>query len=272
MPIPPGDSKISITVSDLELEVFVHKPNTYVPATGRLLVVFHGVLRNADEYRDHARGMGERFGALVAAPKFDHERFSTKRYQFGGIFREDGTLAPRDERTYGMIPQIIAQIRSIEMQPNLPCYFIGHSAGGQFVVRMCAFSEVAGAHFVAANPGSHVFPTRAMPFPYGFGNLPPELSDDTAIRRYLAKPLTIHLGTADDHPDEHFDDSVEAMAQGGSRFERGQNNFALAQKLARENGWVCNWRVVTVAGIGHDHQKIFDAPQVAKALELEGRG
>ena len=258
-----GVSDFPVTVSNLPIQVFAYKP---VAEPKRMLVVLHGVLRNADEYRDHARGMGERFGALVVAPKFDDERFSTKRYQHGNVFREDGTLAPRDERTCGMIPPIVAQVRLIENQPAMPCYFIGHSAGGQFVVRMCAFSDVTAAHFVAANAGSHVFPTRDLPFPYGFGNLPPELLDADAMRRYLAKPLTIYLGTADDHPDEHFDDSPDAMRQGGSRFERGQNNFAMAQKLAQDKGWAFHWQLVMVQAIGHDHQKMFDAPEVETAL------
>ena len=32
---------------------------------GPLIVVFHGVLRNAEEYRDHARALAERLGAIV---------------------------------------------------------------------------------------------------------------------------------------------------------------------------------------------------------------
>ena len=264
--IAAGVSQIVVRVSSYPIQVFTYKPRSYHPATSPLLVVFHGILRNAGEYRDDARGLGDRLGALVIAPQFDLERFPTDKYQRGGIFREDGTLAPRAEWTYALVPQIVDQVRAIESRPEMPCYFIGHSAGGQFVVRMAAFSDVSGARLVAANAGSYLFATRDMPFAYGFGNLPTELSDDAALRRYLAKPLTLYLGTADDHPDEHFDASPQAMLQGESRYERGQKSFALAQRLAQENGWEFNWRLVIVQGIHHDHLKMFNAPKARDAV------
>lgn len=71
-----------------------------------MMMVFHGVLGNADEYRDHCRGMGDRFGALIIAPKFDAERFPSRRYQFGGILNAEGKAAPREEWTYAFIPAL----------------------------------------------------------------------------------------------------------------------------------------------------------------------
>lgn len=264
--IAPGSFEITVRASSYPIQVFTYKPGSYDPLSSPLLVVFHGVLRNADEYRDDARELGERLGALVIAPKFDLERFPTDQYQRGGLFRENGTLAPRDEWTYALVPQIVERVREIENRPQMPCYFIGHSAGGQFVVRMAAFSDVTGARLVAANAGSYIFATREIPFAYGFGNLPAELSDDVVLQCYLAKPLTLYLGAADDHPDEHFDDSPLAMLQGGSRYERGQNGFALAKKLAEERNWEFNWRMVIAQGIEHDHLKMFNAPEAEIAL------
>ena len=130
-----------------------------------------------------------------------------------------------------------------------------------------------GAHgakgIVAANPGSDLFPTREMPFGYGFGNLPASLSGDDTIRRYLAQPLTLYLGTSDDHHDEDLDESPEAMAQGAGRYQRGKAAFAAAQKLAKARRWAFGWRLVETPGIGHDHGKMFDAPEAGKALGFE---
>lgn len=262
--VPLGVAKLDVPVRGTTLEVFTYKPASY---TGkRMIMVFHGTLRNADEYRDHAKAMGDRFGALIVAPKFDSERFPSRRYHRGGILRADGTAAPQDEWTYPMIPALADEIRRREGKPTMPFTLIGHSAGGQFLVRLAGFYDTGAARVVAANPGSDLFPTREMPFGYGFGTLPESLSTDDVIRRYLAQNLVIYLGTADDGHDEDLDESPEAMIQGPGRYQRGKAAFAAAQKLAKEKGWRCNWRLVETKGIGHDHEKMFDAPEAAKAL------
>src|SRR5262245_66667215 len=72
--IPAGADKIEVTAGPQQtpLEVFTYKPAGY--RDGPLIIVFHGILRNADEYRDHAKEMGDQLGALIAAPHFDKER------------------------------------------------------------------------------------------------------------------------------------------------------------------------------------------------------
>lgn len=145
-------------------------------------------------------------------------------------------------------------------------WIIGHSAGGQFVARMSAFQATGAERHVAANPGSHLFPTRELPFGYGFGNLPEELSSDEVLKRYLAAPLTIYIGTADNGPDQYFDSSANAMKQGEGRYQRGKACFALAKQLAKKQGWAFNWRLVEAEGVGHDHEKMFDHPKCAEAL------
>ena len=263
-PIAAGKGRIEIDVGET-LEVFTYKPANY--AGGPLLLVFHGVGRNADEYRDFAETLGDRFGFLVVAPKFDKERFPLERYQRGGIV-QDGRAQPRDAWTYAMVPRLVAAVREREGKPELPFWIIGHSAGGQFVVRMVALAGTLGASgVVAANPGSHLFPPRDAPFGYGFGNLPAELSDDAALRRYVEAPLVLYLGTADNDPAHRsLDREPEAVRQGASRYERGLNCFAAAEALARERGWSFGWRKVEVAGIEHDAAKMFAAPEVERAL------
>ncbi len=262
--LPLGKSKVEIDLDGTKLEAFTYKPEFYDGK--RLILVFHGVNRNADEYRDHSVGMGDRFRALIVAPKFDSERFPSRRYQMGGILTADRKPAKPEDWTYALIPKLAAAIRLREGKPEMKHWIIGHSAGGQFVMRMSAFQDTGAEGMVAANPGSDLFPTRDLPFGYGFGDLPEELSSDEVIRRYLAAPLTLYLGTADDRPDSNFDQSPNAMKQGAGRFQRGKAAFALAEKLAAEKGWALNWRLVEAGGIGHDHEKMFDHPSCALAL------
>ena len=263
-PLPAGPGQIECPNGTEPITVFTYKPLTY--KDGPLLVVCHGVARNAEAYRNHAIPMAERFGAIVAAPLFDKERYPSDRYQRGGVMGKSGETNQQDDWTYSVIPKLVAQIRSLEGRMGLPYYLVGHSAGGQFLARLAAFLPGEAVRIVAANPGSHLFPVRDQCFGYGFGGLPPELSSDDVIRRYLAAPLTLYLGTADITPEHSFDASPAGMRQGPNRLERGRACFASAQQLAKQRGWAFNWCKVETPGIAHKATLMFTAPELEGAL------
>ncbi len=262
--VPAGKAELTVRAGPVELQVFTYRPASW-PGE-RLLFVMHGVLRNADEYRDHAIGMGDRFGALVVAPRFDAERFPSRAYQRGGLVRRDGTAAPPAEWTYSRLPELAAAIRARTGRPDAKLFVIGHSAGGQFLVRLAAFANIGAQRIVAANPGSVLLPALDVPFGYGFGGLPPGLANDERLRAYLAAPLTLYLGTGDDHPDDYFDASEPAMQQGGGRHQRGLALWWTAKNLAAQRGWPFAWRLVEAVGVDHDHEKMFAHAQGAAAL------
>ena len=263
--IPRGTGTIELTVGprQIPVEALTYKPAAY--RDGPLILVIHGVLRNADQYRDHAMALGDRVGALVAAPRFDKERFPTESFQQGGIQRE-GKTCSRDDWTFSRISEIAAEIRKREERPEMPFYLLGHSAGGQFVERLAGFVDCGALRIVAANPGTHLVPTLEQRFPYGFGGLPEELNNEAALRRYLAQPLTLYLGTADTVVDEHLTVSAEANVQGAVRLERGRKTFEYARQLAHERGWAFHWRLVEAEGVRHDHTLMFNHPEATDAL------
>lgn len=263
-PLPVGPGRVECVGLTEPITLFTYKPPTY--RDGPLLVVCHGVGRNAEDYRNFAITMAERFGAIVVAPLFDAQRFPSVRYQRGGLVGADGNAQPPGAWTYAFIPKIVAHVRELESQPALPYYLIGHSAGGQFLVRLAAFLPDGAARIVAANPGSLLFPVRDQKFGYGFGGLPAELSNDDVIRRYLAAPLTLYLGTGDNTPEHSFDASPAGMVQGSHRLARGRAGFAAAEQLAKERGWAFNWRKVETAGIGHEAAFMFAAKEAGDAL------
>lgn len=262
-PLPMGSSSIVHENNGEPLTLFTYKPATY--KDGPILVVFHGVRRNAEDYRNFAITMGERFKAIIVTPMFDSVRFSSARYQRGGIMKSD-RVQPQEKWTYSMIPGIVDHVRKLEKNNSIPYYLIGHSAGGQFLVRMAAFLPGEAKRIVAANPGSDLFPTTAQNFGYGFGGLPEALSNNEVLKAYLAAPLTLYLGTDDIRPEHNFDESAEGMVQGKSRLERGRNCYAFAKALAKKNGWAFNWRKVETPGIDHDAARMFAAKEVEEAL------
>jgi poly(3-hydroxybutyrate) depolymerase len=260
---PAGAGQLTLESVDKAIDVF-----TYQPAAGGrgdlLLMVFHGLNRDAEVYRDNAAPLADRIGALVAAPCFDAARFPSVDYQRGGVMR-NGAAVAEGERTYALLPPLIHQLRQRAQKPDLPCYLIGHSAGGQFLSRLAAFNPTDARRIVVANPSTHLFPTRDMPYPYGFGGLPESLSDTAAIRRYLQAPVTLYLGQADTGS-QNLDVSAGAMKQGATRIERGRACFALATRLAAEMGCTLGWRLIEVPGVGHSSKAMFSNPRCEQAL------
>lgn len=261
--IPVGTSRLVFPNRGESITLHAYRPPTY--AGGPLILVFHGVKRNAEDYRNFAITLAERFRAIIITPEFDSARFPSARYQRGGLMK-GGQAQPESAWTYAMVPGIVQFVRGKLGNDTLPYYLIGHSAGGQFLGRMAAFLPGEAKRIVASNPGSDLFPTKEQLFGYGFGGLPESLSDDRVLKAYLAAPLTLYLGTDDIYPKPSFDDSPEGMRQGQHRLERGRNCYAFAQALAARNGWPFHWRKVETPGIGHDAAFMFAAPEVEDAL------
>jgi poly(3-hydroxybutyrate) depolymerase len=268
-PLPAGRSQRVLDLGGTAIEVHTYRPEKYAGAG--VIVSLHGLARNAAGYRDSTIPIAERHGLLVVAPLFDRERFPTWRYQAGGIVRDQRVggafnVEPEAEWTGRLLLAIVAAVRAAEGRPDLPYFFIGHSAGGQALSRFAAFVPNEARRIVIANPSTYLWPTRAERFPYGFGGLPESMANDEAIRRYLAQPITILLGTADVKRDANLNVGPGAERQGANRHERGWNAFRAAQQAARENGWPFNWRLVEVPGVGHSARRMYAEPQAAQAL------
>ena len=265
-PLPKGVGKFTLENEGQPIEVFTYKPPTY--NQGPLIVVVHGSGRDAEPYRNNAISVAERANAIIVAPLLDRERFPDESYKRGGGVMKDGKVQSQDKWSYHILNRLVAAVREMEGAPKMPYYFLGHSGGGQFVAKMAMFMPDGPVRFVAANPGSNVFPDKEIPFPYGLGGLTPELSGDDILKRYCAAPLTLYLGTGDIHQNasDGFDFSEHAMKQGPVRLARNHNYFNLMRKLAAERGWPFNWRIVETSGIGHSGARMFHADEVLDAL------
>src|SRR6516165_1290832 len=238
-PITTGRQVIDI--NGAPMVVFTYRPDGC--SDPALLMVFHGIARNARTYRDDARAIADRLCLLVIAPVFDKRAFPAWRYQRGGIVKD-----------------AVAQ----EGRP-LAYSLLGHSAGAQFLDRLAAFVPTEARRIVIANAGSYVFPSLEIDAPYGLGKVYSGTEGEAALRRYLEQPLTIYLGQGDTRDDER-NDYPEALAQGASRYQRGLNVFNAAKTLAQARGWTFNWRLVELPGVGHNARKMFSAPQASEAL------
>lgn len=270
--LPVGKSQRSITIGDEVIELHTYKPPQY--AGGPILLVLHGLGTNAPGYRDYAISLADQKGFLVIAPLFDRKRFPVWRYQTGGLVRDQRVtgefhVEPAAQWTGRLFLAIIDAVRSAEGRADLGYSLIGHSAGGQALSRFAAFVPHQARHIIIANPSTWLWPSRAERFPFGFGGLPAKMADDAALQRYLAQPVTVLLGTADNKRDSGLNVSAGAEHQGANRYERGQNAFRAAQQLARDRGWAFNWRLTEVPDVGHSARRMIGSPQALTALSSD---
>ena len=268
-PFPAGSSQHSVSIDGETIELFVYKPAHY--KGGPVLLVLHGLGTNAPGYRNYAIPIADQLDMLVIAPLFDRKRFPTWRYQTGGIVRDqrvEGEFKAEPEARWmgRTFLDIIDSVRAAEGRPDLGYSLIGHSAGGQTLSRFAAFVPHAAKHIVIANPSTYLWPSRDERFPYGFGGLPSTLSDDAALRRYLAQPVIILLGTADVERGADLNVREGAERQGYNRLERGRNAFRATQQLALQRGWAFNWKLLEVPDVGHSARRMLGSTQAQAAL------
>jgi hypothetical protein len=261
-PIPKGLGHQTVDLGGVRLEIFTYRPTSCTPSS--LLLVLHGLHRNAESYRDDARPLADATCAIEVAPLFDEGRFPAWRYQKGGIVHA-GSLRPPAEWTGNLILILVEWVRKSEGQPQLPYSLIGHSGGAQFLSRFAAFIPNTAQRIVIANPSTYVLPDLEVEAPFGLKGVYPREGCEAALRNYLAQPVTILLGQ-EDLGDQDRDDSAPARAQGGTRYERGRNTFRAAQAVAQAHGWSCNWRLAEVPGVGHNARTMFASAQALAAL------
>ena len=258
-PIQNGPGRTSVVASGSTLTVFTYRPQgCQVQGT---LILFHGLNRNADGYRNDARPLANRLCLFVAAPLFDDHRFPTWRYQRGGVVDHEA-IQPERSWTVGLVSPLIRAVQDQAATTGLPFYLAGHSAGARFLSRVAAYTQSGATRILIANPSTYVLPSTTEDAPYGFGRLK---SGDQLLRAYLTKPVTILLGE-EDTGSKNLAESDAAMQQGGTRLERGRRTFAAAQAAALAHGWAFGWRLVEVPGIGHNARSMLGGHEAAEAL------
>jgi hypothetical protein len=241
------------------LRVFYSVPVNCKP-DAPVLMVMHGVQRDADRYRDDWTTIAERHGAVLVCPEFSKTDFpSDSQYNFGNVygdFHEETKLPaplPEAQWTFTCLDPIFDAVAA-RLKLKTPGYLLyGHSAGSQFVHRMLFFKPNAKAlRTVSANAGWYMFPDPAVAFPYGTGGTN---CDDARLRRVLGLPITILLGDQDIDPNhKQLRRTPGAMAQGPFRFARGKAFFEAARKQAERLKVPFAWQLVTAPGVAH-HDK-----------------
>jgi pimeloyl-ACP methyl ester carboxylesterase len=239
-----------------------HKPDNPV------VLVQHGMMRNGDDYRDFWIPAADRHGLLIVATTFGRAAWpEAEHYNNGLVQDEDGEVRPRAAWAYGIPLRVFMALREAGVTTRRKAHLFGHSAGGQFGHRLLSTQphdliETA----TVGNPGWYTLPTLDHGFPNGMGGIG---LGEAELLALLAFPLTILAGDQDiETTGASLPSQPAALAQGPHRFARAHNYLAAGQAEAARRGVACNWRLVPVAGVGHDGRAMS---AVAAGLWFENR-
>jgi poly(3-hydroxybutyrate) depolymerase len=240
------------------LPIWYQLPDTIMPDT-RIVIVMHGVNRDADRYRDEWASLARDNRFIVIAPQFSEADFPGSRGYNTGFFTE-ADASPRLQNlwSFAAIEPLFDETRR-RFGTLVPRYTLyGHSAGGQFVHRfVMAMPEARLEWAISANAGWYTMPDPTMAFPYGVGGSPISLEH---LKTALAKPLVVLLGTADIDPcDPNLRRTPEANQQGPHRYARGERFFSAGKAVATQLDVPFAWIREDVVGVGHQNHLMAEA-------------
>jgi len=252
--LPVGSGTYTYTTqAGASLKVFYQRPASLRPDSP-VVVVMHGVNRDADRYYDEWKHHAEKYQFLLVVPEFSQSDFpGDGGYILGNVFTEAGTLNPVNRWAYSVIEPLFDDLIARSGNTSTGYFLYGHSAGSQFVHRLMYFQPQARViSAITANAGWYTLPSHEVDFPYGLRGTP---VTEANLRGALGRPLLILLGTRDNDPNHsQLRRAPEAMLQGHHRFERGHTFYFAGEKAARALGTDFNWKLQWVPGVAHQNR------------------
>lgn len=239
--------------------VFFHRPAQW-RADGRIVMVMHGVDRDADRYRDEWAPLADAHGFLLLCPEFSRTKFpKTAWYNLGGM----QVTADPARWAFSVPDRVFADARQRfdAMTDRFSLY--GHSAGSQFVHRFLLLAPSPRVEqAISANAGWYTLPVFDLSFPYGLRNTS---VSEAQVEAFFRRPLVLQLGESDINPEHRtLERNAEADRQGIHRYARGLNFMAVGKREAERRGIPLAWKLVTVPGVGHSNRRM--AESAAKVL------
>ena len=249
--LPAGPGRFEVAWGGLTIPVWYYLPERARPDIP-VLIVMHGVNRDADRYRNEWQPHAEKYGLLLLVPEFSKQNFpAEENYNQGNMFDARKQPLPRDQWSFSVIEPVFDAAKLATGNRSQRYSLYGHSAGVQFVHRFLYFvPEARVAKAVAANAGWWTLPDLTVNYPYGMRG---SVLDESGLRKMLGRPLVVLLGTADTDPNHvNLRRTEKAMAQGPHRLARGQFFFAAGQASAARLGMTLGWQLATAPQVAHN--------------------
>lgn len=232
---------------------------TYFPhnanATSPVVVLVHGIARNAAEHILRFQTEADRAGAILVAPLFVREAFG--QYQ-QVVDQRTGIRA--DEALFDILDAVATDTgASVER-----FYLFGFSGGAQFAHRFMMLHPERTAAIAIAAAGWYTFPDAELPYPYGIGSSPIP-SRPFEPGRFLSVPRHVLVGEQDLSRDGSFRTGrrLDRM-QGVTRLARARSWFeAMDQATRSSRGEAGRSRMTLLTGIGHSFTEAAQQEDIA---------
>ena len=258
-PLAPGSGVVAFEgLPGKTMRAYYHKPDTY-RTDSPILMVLHGVNRNADWYRDAWRELSDRHGVLILAPEFDRAQFPSGRgYSRGNMRAKGGDPLPQSDWAFNAVEALFDAARGWTGSTRDTYLMFGHSAGAQYVHRMVTFMpKLRLERAVAANAGWYTMPDKQQKYPYGLDGAGLTVA---ALHTAFDRDMTVLLGDGDNNPrGRHLHNTPPAKRQGAHRYARGLAYFERAKAAAMRTGADFNWTLKIVHGAAHSTHDVKDA-------------
>ncbi len=239
------------------LRVFYHIPNNAANSTP-ILMVFHGVNRNAKDYRNAFVNASNAKNFIVIAPEFSDENFpQAAQYNLGNVYingdnPSSNSLNPESQWTFSMVEKLFDFIKSQLKNTSNSYKIFGHSAGAQFAHRFLMFKPNNRANqTVISAAGWYTFPDATVPFPYGISN---SILQNATSEIFFSKNVIVQVGEFDNNPnDANLRHNSFSDAQGLHRLERATNYVDFCKQKAENATFDFNWSLYIHKNADHNY-------------------
>ena len=242
---PPGGIALRHLASAPEQRYFLYRPPR-AGAGARVLVVVHGISRNAEEHAHRFKRLAKQYGIVLVAPLFPKATFPD--YQRLGQSGKGG----RPDR---VLRALLDEVGALTGADVSRVYLFGYSGGGQFVHRYAmAYPDQVAAVAVGA-AGWYTFPDPAARFPHGLKTRSGSLKLRFKPAAFLKVPMAALVGERDvrrgsERPELKQSATVDVQ-QGLTRLERGRHWIEAMRAAAAAHGLTTAYRYEVLPHASH---------------------
>lgn len=250
------------------INIWYFKPTEFNAQTP-ILIVMHGMNRDAKGYRNSWTSHAQNGNFMVLVPEFSEKDFpKSNSYNFGNVFvsssqKNKGTTAlylnHKSQWSFRVPDKVFDDfVQKREKSIQQKYYIYGHSAGAQFLHRMLLCVPNAKVKLaICANAGSYTVPDYTVVWPFGLKGTP---IGNQMVSNYLSKPLIILLGENDSDPQaKNLPRSPLVDQQGTNRLDRGKYFFNYCRTIAQKADVPFVWKLKTVPDADHSNKKMIEA-------------
>lgn len=242
-------------LSDRPITVFYHIPDS-AHQSSPIAMVVHGSARDGEYLRNALKPESDRRNAIILMPNFGSAEYTNNYFLLGNLFDdgENPSVASQNdstEWTYAIIEQLFIHFRAEVASKDARYDLVGFSGGGQFAHRFALFAHRPQCdRIVACSSGWYTLPDAASPYPYGLGTT--QRASDADVRKALATPLHLAVGSADTDPNSSgLRHTAEADAQGLNRVQRANYAFQRAMDQSTALNAPLAWSLHLETDVAH---------------------